>query len=71
MTKRTVQPPTSASMLAELVTLICDGRSEPGLKAQAITIAYEIGKSEGRLEGAISMGDRLVKPKPNHSAVPA
>lgn len=70
MTKRTVPRATSTTMLADLVTLICSDAAEPGLKAQAITIAYEIGKSEGRLEGAISMGDRLVKP--NHStAVPA
>ena len=62
MTKRIQQPQTSAAMLSDLVTLICSGAADPGLKAQAITIAYEIGKSEGRIEGAISMGDRLVKP---------
>lgn len=62
MTKRTTPPLSSTAMLAQLVTMICNGAADPGLKAQAITIAYEIGKSEGRLEGAISMGDRLVKP---------
>jgi hypothetical protein len=62
MTKRTVPPPSSTTMLAHLVTLICDGHADAGMKAQAIQIAFEMGKSEGRLEGAISMGDRLVKP---------
>jgi hypothetical protein len=62
MTKRTIHPPSSTTMLADLVTLICDGKSDAGLRAQAVQIAYEIGRSEGRLEGAISMGDRLVKP---------
>jgi hypothetical protein len=52
-------------MLAQLVTLILSDNADAGIKAQAIHIAYEVGRSEGRLEGAISMGDRLVKP--NHS----
>jgi hypothetical protein len=62
MTKRTVQPPTSTTMLAGLVNLILSEHADAGMKAQAIQLAYDIGHSEGRLEGAISMGDRLVKP---------
>jgi hypothetical protein len=62
MTKRTVQPPTSTTMIADLVTLVVSPHADAGMKAQAINIAYEMGRCEGRLEGAISMGDRLVKP---------
>jgi hypothetical protein len=53
-------PPTVTAILADLVTLICNSTADTGTKAQAIQIAYEIGKSEGRLDGAKSMGDRLV-----------
>jgi hypothetical protein len=63
MTKRTTTPATSTTMLAGLVNLILSTHADAGMKSQAIQIAYEIGKSEGRLEGAISMGDRLVKPQ--------
>lgn len=53
-------PPTVTAILADLVTLICSSSADTGVKAQAIQIAYEIGKSEGRLDGAKSMGDRLI-----------
>jgi hypothetical protein len=64
MTKRKVSPPSSAATLADLITVVTAANADAGMKAQAIQIAYEVGRCEGRLEGAISMGDRLVKP--NH-----
>lgn len=62
MTKRIQQPPSSTAMIADLVTLVVSPHADAGMKARAVNIAYEMGRCEGRLEGAISMGDRLVKP---------
>jgi hypothetical protein len=50
---------TAASLLADVLTLVCDPRSTVETKQHAIKIAYEVGLSDGRLEGAKSMGDSL------------
>jgi hypothetical protein len=60
MTKRIPQPASSASLLADLVTLVCDSAATWDTKTQAISIAYEIGKGEGRVLGAESMGNTLI-----------
>jgi len=51
---------TTASLLADLVALVCHPEASDKTKMEAIGIAYEIGKSEGRVDGAVSMGDTLI-----------
>lgn len=53
-------PPTSTSIIADLVKLVCTPNADDNTKSEAIKIAYEIGKGEGRVDGAKSMGERLV-----------
>ena len=59
MTRKKVTPLPSA-MLTQLVDIVCNAKSDNEIRRNAITIAYEIGKTDGRLEGAQSMADRLV-----------
>jgi hypothetical protein len=60
MTKRIQKPATTTSLLADLVTLVCDAHATNDTKTQAISIAYEIGKGEGRVAGAEDMGNTLM-----------
>jgi hypothetical protein len=60
MTQRIPKPATSAGLLADLVTLVCDSGATRDTKTQAISIAYEIGKGEGRVLGAESMGNTMI-----------
>lgn len=60
MTQRIPKPATASSLLADLVALVCDSGATKDTKAQAISIAYEIGKSEGRVAGAETMGNTLI-----------
>lgn len=60
MTKRLQPPATASSLLVKLVTFVTTPGVSDADKAQAISIAYEIGKGEGRVEGAKSMGDTLM-----------
>lgn len=53
-------PPTTASMLADLMKLVCHSAADDEDKRKAVNIAYEVGKSEGRLAGATHMGEQLV-----------
>lgn len=53
-------PPTPASMLADLMKLVCHPSAGDEDKRKAVNIAYEVGKSEGRLAGATDMGEQLV-----------
>jgi hypothetical protein len=60
MTKRIVKPATPSSLLASLVTLVTTPGADDATKTQAIQMAYEIGKGEGQVLGAESMGQTLM-----------
>lgn len=60
MTKRITKPPSSSGLLAGLVKVVCNVNATDDTKAQAIQIAFEIGKSEGRVLGAEAMGNTLL-----------
>lgn len=60
MTKRIVKPATPSSLLASLVQLVTTPGVSDNDKTQAISIAYEIGKGEGRVLGAESMGATMI-----------
>ena len=49
-------PSLTADLLKDLTVLICNPYLSDDKKCEAITIAYELGKSDGRVEGAESMG---------------
>ena len=51
---------TVAELLSKLTMLVSTPRCSAEMKAEAIQTAYEMGKTEGRLEGAKDMGERLV-----------
>jgi hypothetical protein len=51
----------AADMLRDLSYLVSDPDISAVAKCEAIKIAYEIGKSEGRVEGAQSIGDAWTK----------
>lgn len=51
---------TSAGLLADLVTLVNAPLATPEMKRQALNHAYEIGKLDGRMEGAKVMGDAML-----------
>lgn len=55
--KRTV----TAAMITDLITLVCSAHATESIKSQAINHAYEIGKIDGRLEGAKTMGAILTE----------
>ena len=54
-------PPLARDLLADLAVLISSPNLSDDAKRDCIRIAYEIGKGEGRCEGAQSMGDHLCK----------
>jgi hypothetical protein len=63
-------PANAPDMLRDLRFLVSDPDVSAAAKCEAIGIAYEIGKSEGRVEGAQSIGrawtesiDRAFAPK--------
>jgi hypothetical protein len=60
MTKRIPKPVTPQSLLESLNTLITTPGVSDADKIQAIAIAYEIGKGEGRVLGAESMGNTMI-----------
>lgn len=52
-------PPTPAAMLADLQRMVCEDGTTDAIRVQALALAFEIGKNQGHLDGAISMADRL------------
>lgn len=60
MTKRIPKPATPSSLLASLVQLVTTPGVSDADKTQAISIAYELGKGEGRVLGAEAMGNTLI-----------
>jgi hypothetical protein len=60
MTKRIPKPATPSSLLASLVQLVTTPGVSDADKTQAISIAYELGKGEGRVLGAESMGNTIM-----------
>lgn len=60
MTKRIQKPATPQSLLAQLVQLVTTPGVSDDNKTQAISIAYEIGKGEGRVLGAEAMGNTMI-----------
>ena len=45
---------TPAEMLADLRTMVLHPSATPEIKAMALSLAYEIGKVEGRAAGALA-----------------
>lgn len=54
-------PPTSAQLLEDVVTIVCDPISSAKTRREAVMIAYNIGKCDGRIEGAASMGASMTE----------
>ena len=54
-------PPTAATLLEDVIRVICHANATDATKREAVMIAYEVGKSEGRCEGAASMGDHMLE----------
>jgi hypothetical protein len=50
---------SSAQMLEQLVVMVSTPRCTEDVKRRAVDLAYQIGKCEGRLEGALSMGEQM------------
>ena len=51
--------PTAEDLLAQVLLLVCHTHASDKSKREAVRVAYEIGLSQGRCEGAKEMGDRL------------
>jgi len=48
-------------MLTDVMKLVCDPRATDETRRQAVLIAYNIGKCDGRCEGAASMGTHMME----------
>lgn len=73
MTKPIDRRPQTTDILKGCRELVCSAAASAETKAQAVTIAYEIGLSQGRVEGGKDMADHLIAsitPK-KPAAVPA
>jgi hypothetical protein len=51
--------PLANPMLADLAAIVCNPQSDSAMRTKAINIAYEIGKSDGRLECANNLAATL------------
>lgn len=73
MTKRIEKSPTTEGILRDCRELVCNPHSSNETKIQAVTIAFNIGLSKGRVDGAQEMGEHMLSsiPKPKPAAVPA
>lgn len=56
MTKKKL---THSDLLADVRALVLDPRASDETKSMALSIAYELGMSQGRVAGAQSIADEL------------
>lgn len=54
-------PSLARDMLSDIAEIICSPLMSDDQKRDAIRIAYELGRSDGRVEGAKSMGEHMTK----------
>jgi hypothetical protein len=55
------ESPTAAALLTDVMSVVCDPNATAETRRKAVMIAFEIGKSEGRCEGAASMGAHMTE----------
>lgn len=58
MTRKKVSVP-SAAMIEEICGIVCDELAGPVIRRRGVMLAFELGKAEGRAEGAQSVVDRM------------
>lgn len=60
MTKPIQKKSQAEDILKDCRTLVCSPHASAESKVQCVTIAYELGLSQGRLDGGKDMADHLI-----------
>jgi hypothetical protein len=59
MTKRKEAPRTSEELIRQAKAMVVDERADSEMRQKIVQVAYEVGLTEGRLQGATSALDQI------------